>query len=400
MQENTPGKSQNLFIFLSVTLSLTFSIAIAEWVLRYQRQSIDQEIKYSEQMDPGMIQYDAQLGWKLQPYWSGKHHHYDYDVTYNISRNGFRDSGVPGDVPDDETGYAVVGDSFSFGLGVNDDETFTALLNSAAEQRDNFHNYSVPGYSTDQQLLLINKLKGEISKNVLLIVYLGNDIFDNMRDYPLQAEHGKPFFKLNDDLLSLENTPVPLSPKSAAARKDTLSSIVLGDDNTGNVIYSWFSQLETSRRLGLFQEELVLSDSTLKSRFFEPLKLFEVLVFEIEKIINARDGKLAIVLLPGRSYVEQPASLSAQYQEYFRQMITASFNESSSITVLDLATHLRALNDKGIQNLYYPNEGHLTPLGHHHLAEYLANQTRELDRAKRLVVGADNQSRDDLERPL
>ena len=150
----------------------------------------------------------------------------------------------------------------------------------------------------------------------------------------------------------------------------------------------------------MFQEEPVLSDGTLKSRFFEPLKLFEVLVFEIGKIINARDGKLAIVLLPGRSYVEQPASLSAQYQEYFRQMITASFNESSSIKVLDLATHLRALNDKGIQNLYHPNEGHLTPLGHHHLAEYLANQTRELDRAKRLVVGADNQSRDDLERPL
>jgi hypothetical protein len=68
VQENTPGKSQNLFIFLSVTLSLTFSIAIAEWVLRYQRQSIDQEIKYSEQMDQGMIQYDAQFGWN----WSGR----------------------------------------------------------------------------------------------------------------------------------------------------------------------------------------------------------------------------------------------------------------------------------------------------------------------------------------
>jgi hypothetical protein len=67
VQGNTPGKSLNLFIFLSVTLSLIFSIAIAEWVLRYQRQSIDQEIKYSEQMDPGIIQYDAQLSWN----WSG-----------------------------------------------------------------------------------------------------------------------------------------------------------------------------------------------------------------------------------------------------------------------------------------------------------------------------------------
>jgi len=370
VKDKIPGKPQNLFIFLSIFLSLTFSIVIAEWVLRYQRQSIEQKINSSEQMDPGMILYDAQLGWKLKPYWSGKHHHYDYDVTYNINKDGFRgyDTRVEG------IEYAVVGDSFSFGLGVNDDETFTALLNKDSGQENYFRNYSVPGYSTDQQLLLINKLKDEISNQIILIVYLGNDIFDNMRDFPLQAEHGKPYFKLSNNSLSLENTPVPLAPKSAAARSDNISSIVLGKNNRRNVFSDWLAQLEISRRSGLFHKNTVLSDDVMQSRFSEPLKLFKTLVYEIEKLVNKKNGRLSVVLLPGRSYVEQPESLSAQYQEYFRQNIKSSLDTSSSIKVMDLALYLRELHDNGIKNLYYPNEGHLTAKGHQYVADFLAIQ--------------------------
>lgn len=372
MKDKTPGKSQNLFIFLSLTLSLSFSIVIAEWVLRYQRQSIEHEINTSERMEPGMILYDAQLGWKLKPYWSGKHHHYDYDVAYNIDRDGFRRS----DARRENVNYAVVGDSFSFGLGVNDDETFTALLNANSEEKNIFRNYSVPGYSTDQQLLLLNGLKDKIDMDVLLVVYLGNDIFDNMRDYPLQAEHAKPYFKLTDNKLSLENTPVPLTPKSAAARKNTISNIVLGQPQHAETFSDWFARLEINRRLGLFQKNVGLSDEEMDHRFSESLKLFNALVHEIQKLTNKNARKLNVVLLPGRSYVEQSESVSAQYQEYFRQKIRSSL-DASSITVMDLAIHLRVLHDKGIQKLYYPNEGHLTPLGHQYVADYLVVQIKE-----------------------
>lgn len=373
MKDKTPGKSQNLFIFLSLTLSLSFSIVIAEWVLRYQRQSIEHEINTSERMEPGMILYDAQLGWKLKPYWSGKHHHYDYDVTYNIDRDGFRRS----ETRRENVDYAVVGDSFSFGLGVNDDETFAALLNASSEEKNVYRNYSVPGYSTDQQLLLLNRLKDRIDTDVLLVVYLGNDIFDNMRGYPLQAEHAKPYFKLTDNTLSLENTPVPLAPKSAAARKNTISNIVLGQPHHAKNFSDWFARLEINRRLGLFQQKAALTDEEMDHQFSESLKLFNALVYEIHKLTNKSARKLNVVLLPGRSYVEQPESVSAQYQEYFRQMIQSSL-DVSSIKVMDLAAHLRALHDKGIHKLYYPNEGHLTPLGHQYVADYLAVQIKNI----------------------
>ena len=374
MNNKTPGKSQNLFISFSVILSLSFSLILAEWVLRYQRQTIEHTINSSEQMDPGMILYDAELGWKLKPYWSGKHHHYDYDAVYNINREGFRGSVVrPEDVD-----YAVVGDSFSFGLGVNDDETFTALLNANSATNNTFRNYSVPGYSTDQQLLLLDRLKENLKADVLLVVYLGNDIFDNMRAYPLQAEHAKPYFRLKANQLTLENTPVPLTPKPAAARKDSISRIVLGKTFGEAGFSDWLARLEINRRLGLFQKEVVLSDEDMAQRFSDSLRLFYALLNEIKKITDNNSTQLNVVLLPGRSYVEQAGSVSAQYQEYFRQRIKSSLF-ASDIHVLDLASHLRKLHDDGVEDLYFPNEGHLTPKGHQQLADYLAAQLTNND---------------------
>ncbi len=370
MTNPPPEKNKNLFIAISLIISLGVSLVVAEWVLSYQRQVFTKMISGSEKMEPGMILYDAKLGWKLSPYWSGKHQHYDYDVQYNINRKGFRAPAVTLE----NTNYAIVGDSFSFGLGVNDEETFTAILNASATQKNNFYNFSVPGYSTDQQLLLIDNVKHQISKNVLLVVFLGNDVFDNMRSYPLQAGHGKPFFKLLNGNLQLQNTPVPLTPKPAAVQKETISQVVLGDTVGVNTFSGWFSRLEINQRLGLFQVKPFLTEQEMEKRFSESLDLLYALIFEIEKLLKENNAKLTVVLLPGRSFVEQPESLSAQYQEYFRHNIKLAIETPGTIEVLDFAKQLQALNASGVTQLYHPNEGHLTLLGHQYMAAYLATQ--------------------------
>lgn len=337
-------------------------------------------------MEPGMIQYDELLGWKLNPGWSGNHHHYDYEASYTINTDGFRNQNIS---RVDEPSYSVIGDSFTFGLGVDDDETFVSIMNkknsdNSTEIHDSILNYGVPGYSTDQQLILTNELivKNRISKHVVLVLYLGNDIFDNMRAYPLQADHGKPYYKLieNEKIgqeLALQNTPVPLVPKSAAARKDTISDIVLGKSDRNGATINWLSQLEISRRLGLFQRDLILTDDEMQTRFADSLKLLTALLDELSNVVNQNNGTLTMALLPGRSFVELPVSLSAQYQEFFRQKIVDSIGGKTSIKVIDLASHLRDLHDSGIDGLYFPNEGHLSKLGHQHVATYLSLRLSE-----------------------
>ena len=64
----------------------------------------------------------------------------------------------------------------------------------------------------------------------ILVVYLGNDILDNMLSYPLQAEQAKPFFVLDkEQQLVTKNIPVPRIIKPAVLRSNTLTTIIFGD---------------------------------------------------------------------------------------------------------------------------------------------------------------------------
>ncbi len=67
--------------------------------------------------------------------------------------------------------------------------------------------------------------------------------------------------------------------------------------------------------------------------------------------------------MPGKSYVEQPDSISAQYQDYLRKEIVAN-NDDMAVDVIDLATHLRERCERASCKWYYPHEGHLTAEGH------------------------------------
>lgn len=167
---------------------------------------------------------------------------------------------------------------------------------------------------------------------------------------------------------------MPLTSKPAQTRKETISDIVLGSERKEGNLLSLFSKLELSRRLGLFSSQDGLTHETMQWRFAESLSLMMALIDEIRNIVENNQGELSIVLLPGRSYVEQPASISAQYQEYFREYIRSSPEKKSTVKVIDLAMHLKSLHDKGINDLFFPNEGHLTVSGHRHVAQYLQAQ--------------------------
>ena len=54
---------------------------VSEMVLRFKQYNIQN----SDHLDYGMMVYDKDMGWKLDPYWHGRHKHYDSDVTYTIN---------------------------------------------------------------------------------------------------------------------------------------------------------------------------------------------------------------------------------------------------------------------------------------------------------------------------
>jgi hypothetical protein len=133
--------------FLLFCASLAFSLLVAEYILDWNQSRISS----SEQMSPGLITYDNELGWRLNPNWQGSHEHYDYSVRYTTNHLGFRGQFERDRKHGVRTRYAMLGDSFTFGLGVEDKNTFTVELNDM-DSSNEYLNLGVPGYSTDQEL--------------------------------------------------------------------------------------------------------------------------------------------------------------------------------------------------------------------------------------------------------
>ena len=74
-----------------------------------------------------------------------------YNVIYTIGPNGFRL--VPGSAPRPVDGcILLMGDSITFGQGVEDRETYASRLAELGERRWQVHNFGIPGWAPHQAL--------------------------------------------------------------------------------------------------------------------------------------------------------------------------------------------------------------------------------------------------------
>ncbi|MCP4577084.1 MAG: SGNH/GDSL hydrolase family protein, partial [Deltaproteobacteria bacterium] len=298
----------------------------------------------------------------------------DFLVSYQTNRYGFRGEFMP---IGDHNGrrVAFLGDSFTFGFGVNDHETFINRLNEKAPE-DHYLNFAVPGYSTDQQFLLLRRRVFNFRPDVVVLVtYLGNDLFDNLLPFPLQANRGKPYFKFSGNRLLLKNSPVPTAVKSKKQATLDLHQVVMGE--TPPLKPGLFGLLE---KMKLFQmtKRIFFPDNKdlfplFDTRFQPALKVYGALLEQMDIQCQRHNSELLVILMPGKSLVERPGSQSALFQEYLRGKIIEQCKRLH-IRLLDLALHLKRVHMDTGENLYFPNDGHMNALGHKVTADYIRDR--------------------------
>lgn len=374
----TISKSKRrVFRAFTALLLLAIGFFAAEFGLRWRHASIQS----SDRLDPGLIVRDSTLGWRTAPLWSGEHHHHDFSAAYGVTLEGGRkDPAFAGWIGGKVT--VVLGDSFTFGLGVGDEETFVHRLNVAKTGGRSFANEAIPGYSTDQQALLLEGLlKARRPASVLLVVYLANDLLDNQLDFPLQINQGKPRFELEGDSLVLKNSPVPEARKGPAEARRTLLSAVLGEDALrGDFWLNMESRWALARTLRQAAGSPSAWGPEREARLAPAVKLFWAIVERMRGQCEKSGVAFSMALLAGRSFVEEPRSLSARYQEFFRREI-ATVAESSQIPLIDIASEMRTRFQKNRSRWFFPHDGHLTARGHEVVAEVLAPRLAELGEA-------------------
>jgi hypothetical protein len=338
-------------------------ILAAEWVLGWQYQRIAR----SDRLTPGLTVPDPKLGWKLTPGWRGTHAHHDFNAAYSINGIGFRGADIRFH-PAGARKIAVVGDSFTFGTGVNDDEIFTHLLDGRAPQSERVYNFAVPGFSTDQELLLIERDVLPVNPTtVIVVVYLFNDLFDNQLPAALQVRHQKPMFTLERGQLVLK--PFAFGASDESAGGPTLLDMVYGNQPGGSTM--WQRMEGRSHLFRVVRETLLpprIDDASFDSRQTYAFELFWALIARLQESCRAAGASFAIALMGGRTFVESPSGLSAQFQEAFRSRLVAEA-AAHDVEVIDIAGSMRSRYAQSGSHWFHPNEGHLNTDGHRVVAE-------------------------------
>lgn len=187
MEGNTPrdrGARKCLAAFklnlALVLVSVTIGLLIAELLTR----TLFPQFTYAQGSAPEYFRPSSILPFELQPGFSGVFVRPDYHMAAHINAQGYRgkdfrierDSALQGRI-------LIVGDSFTFGLGVNDDETYAArleeVLKGGGARYEVINGGYVGGFSPDSYYAYLTR-KGLALQPDLVVVglFVWNDVTD------------------------------------------------------------------------------------------------------------------------------------------------------------------------------------------------------------------------------
>ena len=129
------------------------------------------------------------LGWILRPAAVQRFRRDGFDTTVRSNHLGFRGPEI-GEKAPGVTRYAVLGDSYAFGWGVEEGETYAAQLDSILNprapggQRYEVVNAALPGFGTYQRLAALERLLPYGLDGIIVEFSASNDVVDDWRAAP------------------------------------------------------------------------------------------------------------------------------------------------------------------------------------------------------------------------
>ena len=114
-----------------------------------------------------------------------------WKFTYTTNKFGLRGEEIPIADYYEKDNIIILGDSFTFGQGVNDGEEYPAVLTAACKDNINVINISCPGWGLTQQLRRYHDLGRLYNPKVVIIQFCGNDLIDNYKNMVAKVVDGK-----------------------------------------------------------------------------------------------------------------------------------------------------------------------------------------------------------------
>jgi len=308
----------------------------------------------------------------------------------------------------------VLGDSYAFGSGVNDADTFPArlevILNASAikpsgEKAERFEvvNAACPGWGTENALAFLRARGRQLAPDLLVVAFFRNDLADNMRHLLFQIADGKPVYAPKKGLARIkrltnfipfysflcDHSQLVNMVRRAIARRMAAPGQDLAAQSRRNGAPPQHGQEKlpgpnsASTKGGANaptsnaqparnqdQPEAYRSDSELA----EQLKVYAALMEALTDEARAQGVPVLLLVLPGRNDCE-PEPLPD-----FRAVTRLGEKWADEGRIVEMLVlrdvFIVALNNK--RKVFLPHDGHYTPQGNRIVAEVLARDIRVL----------------------
>ncbi len=170
----------------------------------YRRNWVQEHQKYGMEAYYAFDMYDASKGWIPKP--NLRDVKTIDNKTLNTNSRGLRGKrDFPYTKNKDKVRILILGDSFTFGDEVSDDETYSAHLQAMLPHTE-IINMGVHGYGRDQMLILLKEEGIKYQPDIVILGFLALDMSRNILKF---RDFAKPLFVLGRGELKLTGTPVP-----------------------------------------------------------------------------------------------------------------------------------------------------------------------------------------------
>ena len=181
-----------------------------------------------------LMEYDPLLGWQHKQNFSARIVTDEYQTIIHYNANRLADSGRSSHTQQAASRLVVLGDSFVDGYTVPAQDVVTAALEALLPPQFEVINLGVVGYSTDQELLLLEREGWTYQPDLVVLAFYYNDVWANGSRYLANSTTTqKPVFVLDaDGNLNLTNVPVPYPQQTLHERfklYDLIRNVVKGN---------------------------------------------------------------------------------------------------------------------------------------------------------------------------
>lgn len=192
---------------VAMLIGLVLALLLAEFIVRMFSPHPDYGGGIRPAFYSNLFEYDELLGWRGVKNLSTPYYSKDFHVTVSHDADGYRNI-YPAYV-EGKKNYLLIGDSYAWGWGVEDDETAAAVF-SRNNPDKNLYSLGIAGYGTDQEWLSLQQFLKKYPQyqyqGVILEFYF-NDFDDNAETE--RYAYPKPAFIASGEELRLVNVPVP-----------------------------------------------------------------------------------------------------------------------------------------------------------------------------------------------